>query len=158
MIKSTKIKIHIKHIWKKILVLLTISNKKPPIQSNQFSTTIQNFKRMLPIHFNPHFLGSQIIHRTHIGTISNIQRDINTYKNSIQTIWDNAINYTQRVNDAALIDAEFFTNSIEIVQRYYDDSVQNYFDFLKKIERCTLKISGQFTVSRHLKDIKQIDN
>ena len=40
MIKSTKIKIHIKHIWKKILVLLTISNKKPPIQSNQFSTTI----------------------------------------------------------------------------------------------------------------------
>ncbi|HET7643895.1 MAG TPA: hypothetical protein VFK40_10335 [Nitrososphaeraceae archaeon] len=87
------------------------------------------------------------------------QRDIDTYKNSIQTIWDNAINYTQRVNgDPALIHAENFTQSIEIAQRYYNDSVQNYFDFLKKIERCTLKISGQSTISRHTKDIKQSDN
>jgi len=57
-----------------------------------------------------------------------------------------------------LIDAEFFTNSIEIVQRYYDDSVQNYFDFLRKIERCTLKPQDSLQFSKHTNDIKQIDN
>ncbi|HJT83798.1 MAG TPA: hypothetical protein VJ697_04900 [Nitrososphaeraceae archaeon] len=87
------------------------------------------------------------------------QRDIDTYRNSIQTIWDNAINYKQRVHDdAALIYAENFTKSIEIAQRYYNNSVQNYFDFLRKIERCTLKASGQSTISKHTNDIKQIDN
>ncbi|HJT84912.1 MAG TPA: hypothetical protein VJ697_10555 [Nitrososphaeraceae archaeon] len=68
------------------------------------------------------------------------QRGIDNYKNSNQTISNNAINYTQRVTDTALINAENFTKSLEIAQRYYNDSVQNYFDFLKKIERNTLKV------------------
>jgi len=30
---------------------------------------------------------------------------------------------------------ETFNKSIEIAQKYYNDSIQNYFNFLKKIER-----------------------
>jgi hypothetical protein len=30
---------------------------------------------------------------------------------------------------------ETFNKSIEIAQKYYNDSIQNFFNFLKKIER-----------------------
>jgi hypothetical protein len=52
-----------------------------------------------------------------------------------QTIKDNTINATNQINDALLGSTETFNKSVEIAQKYYNESIQNYFNFLKKIER-----------------------
>jgi hypothetical protein len=57
------------------------------------------------------------------------------YNKTNQTITDNTINATNRLNDAVLGSTETFNKSIEIAQKYYNDSIQNFFNFLKKIER-----------------------
>jgi hypothetical protein len=48
---------------------------------------------------------------------------------------DHIINCTQRVNDVALASTETLNKSIEIAQKYYNESVQNYFNFVNKIEK-----------------------
>src|SRR5215212_10231437 len=48
---------------------------------------------------------------------------------------DHIINCTQRVNDIALASTETLNKSIEIAQKYYNESVQNYFNFVNKIEK-----------------------
>src|SRR5215213_4058055 len=48
---------------------------------------------------------------------------------------DHIINCTQRVNDVALASTESLNKSIEIAQKYYNESVQNYFNFVNKIEK-----------------------
>jgi predicted nucleic-acid-binding Zn-ribbon protein len=63
------------------------------------------------------------------------QKYTDIYNKSNQTITDNTINATNRINDAVLGSTETFNKSIEIAQKYYNDSIQNYFNFLKKLER-----------------------
>ncbi len=63
------------------------------------------------------------------------QRYEDIYNKTNQTITDNTINATNRINDVVLGSSETFNKSIEIAQKYYNDSIQNYFNFLKKIER-----------------------
>ena len=63
------------------------------------------------------------------------QRYADIYNKTNQTITDNTINATRRLNDVVLGSTETFNKSIEIAQKYYNDSVQNYFNFLKKIEK-----------------------
>jgi hypothetical protein len=46
----------------------------------------------------------------------------------------NTLNATRRINDVVLASAETFNKSIEIAQKYYNESVQNYFNFVNKIE------------------------
>jgi hypothetical protein len=58
-----------------------------------------------------------------------------TYDKTNQNITDHTINCTQRLNDFALASTENFNKSIEIAQKYYIESVQNYFDFVNKIGR-----------------------
>src|SRR5215211_8145455 len=69
------------------------------------------------------------------NNFSSKQQYTDTYNKTNQTITDNTINYTQRVNDFALASIESFNKTIEIAQKYYNESIQNYFNFLKKIER-----------------------
>jgi hypothetical protein len=57
------------------------------------------------------------------------------YNKANQTIKDNTINATNQINDALLGSTETFNKSVEIAQKYYNESIQNYFNFLKKIER-----------------------
>jgi hypothetical protein len=57
------------------------------------------------------------------------------YNKTNQTITENTINATNRLNDTVLGSTETFNKSIEIAQKYYNDSIQNFFNFLKKIER-----------------------
>ena len=63
------------------------------------------------------------------------QRYTDIYNKTNQTITENTINATNRINDAVLGSTETFNKSIEIAQKYYNDSIQNFFNFLKKIER-----------------------
>jgi hypothetical protein len=51
-------------------------------------------------------------------------------------VTDNTVNATRRINyDIVLASAETFNKSIEITQKYYGESVQNYFNFVNKIEK-----------------------
>ena len=63
------------------------------------------------------------------------QRYANVYNKTYQTIIDNTINATNRINDVILGSTESFNKSIEIAQKYYNESVQNYFNFANKIGR-----------------------
>jgi hypothetical protein len=63
------------------------------------------------------------------------QRYTDIYNKTNQTLTENTINATNRINDAVLGSTETFNKSIEIAQKYYNDSIQNFFNFLKKIER-----------------------
>ena len=63
------------------------------------------------------------------------QKYSDIYNKTNQTIKDNTINATNKINDAVLGSTETFNKSIEIAQKYYNDSIQNYFNFLKKIEK-----------------------
>ena len=57
------------------------------------------------------------------------------YNKTNQTITDNTINCTHRVNDFALTSTESFNKSIEIAQKYYNEAVQNYLTFVNKVGR-----------------------
>ena len=59
----------------------------------------------------------------------------NVYNKTYHKITDHTINCTERVNDFALISSETFNKSIEIAQKYYNELVENYFNFVNKIGR-----------------------
>ena len=69
------------------------------------------------------------------GTILYPQRYIDVYNKSNQNVTNNTINATRRTNDVVLSSAETFNKSIEIAQKYYNEAVQNYFNFVNKIEK-----------------------
>ena len=63
------------------------------------------------------------------------QRYTDVYNKTNQNVTDNTVNATRRIIDVVLGSTETFNKSIEIAQKYYNDSIQNFFNFLKKIER-----------------------
>ena len=63
------------------------------------------------------------------------QRYTDIYNKTNRTITDNTTNTTNRINDIVIGSTETFNKSIEIAQKYYNDSIQNFFNFLKQIER-----------------------
>ena len=63
------------------------------------------------------------------------QRYTDVYNKSNQNVTDNTVNATRRINDVVLASTETFNKSIEIVQKYYNESVQNYFNFVNKIQK-----------------------
>jgi hypothetical protein len=73
--------------------------------------------------------------KSYRDNISSPERYADIYNKTNQTITDNTINATTRINDVVLGSTETFNKSIEIAQKYYTDSIQNFFNFLKKIER-----------------------
>ena len=64
----------------------------------------------------------------------NPARYTNIYNKSDQNMSNNTINAT-RINDFMLGYVETFNKSIEIAQKYYNDSVQYYFNFINNVDR-----------------------
>jgi hypothetical protein len=56
------------------------------------------------------------------------------YNKTSQNITDNTINANRRIKDIVLGSTETFNKSVEIAQKYYNESVQKYFNFVNKIE------------------------
>jgi hypothetical protein len=54
------------------------------------------------------------------------ERYSDVYNKTSQNITDNTINANRRIKDLVL-GSETFNNSIEIEQKYYNESVQKYF-------------------------------
>jgi hypothetical protein len=50
-------------------------------------------------------------------------------------VTDNNVNATRKSHEFVLASTETFNKSIEIAQKYYNESVQNYFNFVNKIEK-----------------------
>jgi hypothetical protein len=64
----------------------------------------------------------------------NPARYTDIYNKSNQNMSNKTINAT-RINDFMLGYVETFNKSIEIAQKYYNDSVQYYFNFINNVER-----------------------
>ena len=52
-----------------------------------------------------------------------------------QNITNNRVNVTRRLDEFISKSTETFNKSIEITQRYYNDSVKNYFNFVNEVQR-----------------------
>ncbi len=63
------------------------------------------------------------------------QRYIGVYNKTNQNVTENTVNTTRRISDVVLASTETFNKSIEIAQKYYSESVQNYFNFVNKIAK-----------------------
>ena len=79
------------------------------------------------------FLGDTSKSFGHSATSPKRYADI--YNKTNQTITDTTIDTSNKINEVVLGSTETFNKSIEIAQKYYTDSIQNFFNFLKKIER-----------------------
>jgi hypothetical protein len=77
----------------------------------------------------------EITSKSYRNTSPSPQKYTDIYNKANKTITDNTINSTNKINDVVLGSTETFNKSIEIAQKYYNESIQNYFNFLKKIER-----------------------
>ena len=63
------------------------------------------------------------------------ERYTDIYNKTNKNISDHGITCSQRLNNFALISTESFNKSIEITQKYYDEYIQNYLNFVNKIGR-----------------------
>jgi sugar-specific transcriptional regulator TrmB len=55
------------------------------------------------------------------------------YNKTNQNVTNNTVNTTLRLNEFLCASTETFNKSIEIAQKCYNESVQNYFNFINKI-------------------------
>ncbi len=63
------------------------------------------------------------------------QRYSETYKTFNKNIQDYTVNATKFVNEIAVGSIENFNKSLELAQKYYNDIVQNNFNYTRRIER-----------------------
>ena len=89
------------------------------------------------IHINPHIHNFGIQHQNNAyWTNFNIpQRYSETSDTLNKNIQNYTINATNFINEIAVSGIENFNKSIELTQRYYNDIVQNNFNYAQKIER-----------------------
>lgn len=59
----------------------------------------------------------------------------NVYNETNKRISDTSINTGKIINEIAVEYSEFFNKTMEIGQKYYNESVKSYLDFINKIER-----------------------
>jgi hypothetical protein len=102
----------------------SISNRYFELQNNILNTYQSTFSRYL-----------DDVSKSNWNNFRFPERYSDIYNKTNQNVTDPAINCTQRLNDFALTYTENFNKSIDIAQRYYNESVQNYFDFVNKITR-----------------------
>jgi hypothetical protein len=57
------------------------------------------------------------------------------YSNTNENITNNTINATRRINDYVLEYTETVNKCMEIAQKYYNDSVQNFFSFVNEVQK-----------------------
>ena len=65
----------------------------------------------------------------------NPQRYTDVYNKTNQYVTNTTVNGTRRINDIALASAEAFNKSIDIALKYYNESAQNYLNFVNRIEQ-----------------------
>ncbi len=105
-----------------INTMQSISNSYGELQNNILNTYKSVFSRFL-----------DGVSKSNWNNFGFPERYIDVYNKTNQTITDNTINCTRRLNEFALTSTESYNKSIEIAQKYYNEFVQNYFNFVNKI-------------------------
>jgi hypothetical protein len=67
------------------------------------------------------------------------QRYTDIYTKTNQNVTETTINTIRTIHDVVLAFTGTFTKSIEIAQKYYNESALNYFNFVNKIEKSYYK-------------------
>ena len=106
-----------------IKAIQSISNNYNELQNNILSTYQSAFSRFLDNVSKSYWNNYKIPERY----------AANVYNKTNQNITDHTINCTRRLNDFILGSTQTLSKSIEIVQKYYNESAQNYINFVNKI-------------------------
>ena len=104
-----------------INTIQSISNNYVELQKNILNTYQSVFSKFLDNIYNNKSYWNNFIYP---------QRYTDVYNNNNQNITDNTVNTTRIMNDFVLGYIETFNKSVEIAQKYYNNSVQNYFRLL----------------------------
>ena len=107
-----------------INTIQSISNNAIELQKNILNTYQSAFSRFL-----------NDTSKSYWNNYMYPERYADVYNKTSQNITDNTINANRRINDLVLGSTETFNKSTEIAQKYYNESVQNYFNFVNKIEK-----------------------
>jgi hypothetical protein len=112
-----------KYQQESINTVQSISNNYIELQKNLLNTFHSVSLKFLDDALNKSYLNNFIY----------TQEYTDAYYKTNKNITDNTVNATRRINEFILVFIETFNKSIEIAQRYYDNSVLNYVTFLNKI-------------------------
>jgi len=98
-----------------------ISNNTTELQKNVLNTYQSLYVRFL-----------DYINNSYWKNFNTSQRYSEIYNTLNRNIQDNAVNATNFINEITVGGIENFNKSVEITQKYYNDIVQNNFDYAKK--------------------------
>ena len=101
-----------------------ISNNVAELQKNFFNTYQSSYTQFLDNTFRSYWQNFNIP-----------ERYSETYNTVNKNMQDGTINLTSFINEITVGGIEHFSKSIELTQRYYNDIVQNNFNYAKKIGR-----------------------
>lgn len=101
-----------------------ISNNTIELQKNVINTYQSSYAQLLDNTYKSYWENFNIP-----------ERYSETYNTLNRNIQDGTVNVTNYINEIAIGGVEHFSKSVEITQRYYNDIVQNNFNYAKKIER-----------------------
>ena len=105
-----------------------ISNNAIELQKNAFDTYQSSYTQFWDnINNNNSYWKNFNIPQRYSETSDTLNKNIQNY----------TINATNFINEIAVSGIENFNKSIELTQRYYNDIVQNNFNYAQKIERST---------------------
>jgi sugar-specific transcriptional regulator TrmB len=107
-----------------INIIQSISNNYIELQNNILNTYQSAFLKFINDSTKSYW-NNYIIPKQHYDA----------YNKNNQNIIDNTINATRKSHELILTSTETFNKSIEIAQKYYNESVQNYFNFANKIRK-----------------------
>ncbi|HJT83208.1 MAG TPA: hypothetical protein VJ697_01890 [Nitrososphaeraceae archaeon] len=102
----------------------SISNNFNELQNNIFNIYQSTFTRFLDDSTKSYWNNFMIP-----------QRYTDIFIKNNQSIIDNAINATRKSHTLILASTETLNKSIEISQNYYNEAIQNYFNFINKLGR-----------------------
>ena len=110
-----------------INAIQSILNNSIELQKNILDTFQSTFSKFLDDTYNNN--------KSYWNNFMYPQRYTDVYNKTNQNITDSTVNATRRINDCVLGYTETINRSIEIAQKYYKESGQNYFDFVNKIQK-----------------------
>jgi hypothetical protein len=100
------------------------STKYIELQKNIIKTFQSNYGQTFENIYNSYWNNSQIP-----------ERYTETYNTINRNVTDDITNRTKFINEIVIGNIETFNKSIESVQRYFNDTIQTYFDYIRNLER-----------------------
>jgi hypothetical protein len=115
-----------KYRQQNINTIQSISSNYVELQRNILDTYQSIFSKFVDNIYNNKFCCNKFIYP---------QGYTDVYSNNNQNITQNTINATRRINDCVFGYTETVNKSMEIAQKYYNDSVQNLFSFVNEVQK-----------------------